>query len=292
MGLLKRIFAALLPFLAAPLLASPGDIARGMEAYRDEDWASAEFFIRKYLSDASFEDAGDDVVYILIKSSFHAGDYEGAQADCAAFLGSFPESRYRPLVLFQNGKLLHLLGRNDSAVLALCDFCQLNPGHELYPDALFWIAEAFFDEYDFESARGLYTRVVSDFASNRNVPAAKYKLDLISRRSREEKLLYLLRVTGEENLSAREEYERQLRIYRMEDRAGLQKMLKDARDRVPEPLPETPAPSAEDVPREPSASAFPSAGELFDYEAEIEMLRRKAWRIQQIMSEREDGASR
>ena len=46
---------------------------------------------------------------------------------------------------------------------------------------------------------------------------AAFRVELLEQRAREEKLLYLLRVTGEENLAAREDYERQIRQYQSEE---------------------------------------------------------------------------
>ena len=57
---------------------------------------------------------------------------------------------------------------------------------------------------------------------------------MIAQREREEKLVYLLKVTGEENLSAREEYERQLRLFQSQDKMGVRKALSDAENRIAE----------------------------------------------------------
>ena len=46
---------------------------------------------------------------------------------------------------------------------------------------------------------------------------AAFRLELLEQRAREEKLLYLLRMTGEENLAAREDYERQIKQYQSEE---------------------------------------------------------------------------
>ena len=64
------------------------------------------------------------------------------------------------------------------------------------------------------------------------VSAAQYRIDAIDQKSREEKLLYLLKVTGEENLAAREEYERQIKLFEAEDKLGLHQQLDDARKRI------------------------------------------------------------
>ena len=208
------------------------NLKQGADAYKNEDWASAIFFLRKVVSAPG--NANDETMFMLIKSEIYAGEYRQAQNDCEKFLNQFALSPYSEYIQYQNGRLLHLLSRNEDAVLSLSDFCHQNPESELYPLALFWIAESFYDEYNFDSARGLYERVVTDYSACEKAPLAQYKLDLIERREREEKLLYLLKVIGEENLSTREEYERQLRVYALEDERGVRKELVDAEARIAE----------------------------------------------------------
>ena len=208
------------------------NLKQGADAYKKEDWTSAIFFLRKVVSVPGF--ASDENMFMLIKSEIYAGEYRQAQNDCEKFLEQFAFSPYAEYVKYQNGRLLHLLSRNEDAILSLSDFCHQHSDSELYPLALFWIAESFYDEYNFESARGLYERVVNDYPACEKAPQSQYKLDLIERRAREEKLLYLLKVIGEENLSTREEYERQLRVYALEDENGVRRSLLDAQARIAE----------------------------------------------------------
>lgn len=237
------VFAFLSLFSCCMLFAQSGakaklsavesaNLKQGADAYKNEDWASAIFFLRKVVSVPG--SASDENYFMLIKSEIYAGEYRQAQNDCEKFLEQFAFSPYAEYVQYQNGRLLHLLARNEDAILSLSDFCHQNGESELYPLALFWIAESFYDEYNFEAARGLYERVVTDYAGCEKAPQAQYKLDLIERRAREEKLLYLLKVIGEENLSTREEYERQLRVYALEDEKGIKKSLIDAQARIAE----------------------------------------------------------
>lgn len=205
---------------------------QGAEAYKKEDWTSAIFFLRKVVSVPG--NVTDEILFMLIKSEIYAGEYRQAQNDCEKFLDRFPSGPYSEYVKYQNGRLLHLLSRNEDSILVLSDFCHQHSDSNLYPSALFWIAEGFYDEYNFESARALYERVVNDFPASEKSPQAQYKLDLIERREREEKLLYLLKVIGEENLSTREEYERQLRVYSLEDESGIKHSLLEAQARIAE----------------------------------------------------------
>ncbi len=248
------------------------NLERGYDAYKMEDWTSAVFYLKKAV--ASPQSATEENYFMLIKSEIFAGEYKQAQSDCELFLEQYSFSRYTPYIKYQNGRLLHLLGKNEKAILFLSDFCHEYQGDELYPLALFWVAESFYDEYNFDSARGIYTRIVSDFSSSDYAADAEYKLALIDRRNREEKLLYLLKVTGEENLSTREEYERQIKIYEAEDKIGLKKQLVEAQSRITEL--ETIIASDEQAKKDASDK----------YRADIEKLRLKAQKIQFLIEER------
>ena len=101
----------------------------------------------------------------------------------------------------------------------------------MYGAALYWMAEAFFAGYNYDAALPLYQRVVSDFAEDDKVPAAQYRIETIRQRGREEKLIYLLRKTSEEFLSARELYEKQLQEYKAKGLVTLQRQLKETEEK-------------------------------------------------------------
>ena len=208
------------------------DQQQGFEAFRKNDWTGAMFFLRKAGSTAAGYD--EETLYMLVMSEINAGEYKQAYSDANLFIQKFSSSSYAPYMDFQKGRILYLLGKNEDAVLVLSDFCHQNQDSELYASALYWIAEAFYAEYNFDSARALYERIVADFPSDPKVTDARYRIEMIAQREREEKLVYLLKVTGEENLSAREEYERQLRLFQSQDKMGVRKALSDAENRIAE----------------------------------------------------------
>ena len=123
---------------------------------------------------------------------------------------------YYPRVYYQKGKLLYSLGEYEKSVVLLSDFCHRYEEDELYSFALFYIGESLFAGYKYDEAGSVYERIVTEFPESAKTPAAQYRLETILQRGREEKLLYLLKQTGEEYLSAKEEYERQLRLYNSE----------------------------------------------------------------------------
>ena len=71
----------------------------------------------------------------------------------------------------------------------------------------------------------LYERILNEFPDDPKASAAQYRIETINQRSREEKLLYLLRETGEEYLSAKEAYERQLKLYSSETAEEIRKKM-------------------------------------------------------------------
>ena len=197
----------------------------------NEDWRSASLFLKKA---QVLGEMNEESLFMLIRSEVFSGDLSMAQEDCRKFIADYPKSVYLPYVSYQNGKLLHELGRNEESVDAFVEFCRDNPDHELFANAIYFMAESFFDEYNFASAKSLYLKVVCDFPQNANAQDSKHKIELIENREREEKLLYLLKAVGEESLSAREEYERRFKIDTAEDRFALERQLYQARARIAE----------------------------------------------------------
>lgn len=195
---------------------------QGYEAFRNEDWVSALFFLRKAVG---YGNASEDTWYLLILSEMYSQEYDSAIQDCQYYMSQYPEGEFYPLVEYQYGRALYCSGEYQESISHFSDFCHNYPDSQFYPSAIFYIAESFFNEYNYASAKVLYQRLVDEFPLGERTPEAQERLLAISQAEREEKLLYLLRVTGEEYLAAKEDYERQLRKYQSEDSMGLQDQL-------------------------------------------------------------------
>lgn len=205
--------------------SASGALVQGVTAYQQEDWATALFFLRKAVSLP--EGRTGDTVYLLIMSEMFSGDYVSAVDDCAVFLQEYPDHLYTPYVLYQQGRALHFIGKNQDAADVFTALCAAYPEHDLYSSALFWLAESFYSEYNYEPAKALYERIVSEFYDSPKALDAQYRLDSIDQREREYKLLYLLKVTSEEYLAAKEDYARQLRLYQSEELLSLRRQLNE-----------------------------------------------------------------
>lgn len=215
---LKKIFAACLSFFilsssflyAADQSSAAAFYTQGCSAFFRGEWDSAVFLLRKTVADKDYNT--EDANYMLITAEIYSGDVKAALADCEDFLISYPKSRYFSRIQYTRGKLLFTLGEYDKAIITLSDFCHNNEKSELYPSALFYMAESFYAGFNYDVAESLYENIINNYPDSEKYAAAQYRMESIAQRSREEKLLYLLKQTGEEYLSAKEDYEKQLRL--------------------------------------------------------------------------------
>ena len=231
---MKKIIAVLALICSFSFFAFSSESAsmafvEGCKAYSTGDWGSAKIMLKKAVSYTQNQNA--DTYYMLISAEINAGDYKGALEDCNYYLEHFKNSIYYPRISYQKGKLLYNLGEYEKSIIALSDFCHQYENNELYPYALFYIGESLYEGYRYNDALEIYDRVVTEFPDFEKVSAAKYKIESISQRSREEKLLYLLKQTGEEYLSAKEDYEKQLRQYNSESVALTRQKLQETQVR-------------------------------------------------------------
>lgn len=233
---IKKILAAglicscLCPLM--PAFSQSGEAAvassafvQGAKAFGAGEWMSSIFLLRKAASYSENNNA--ETWYMLITAEMYAGEYKNAFQDCESYLVNFSDSPYVSYVLYHKGRALFCMGEYEKAVMGLSDFCHQYPDHEMYPSALYWIAESFFGSYNYDEAKQLYMAVVNDYPDDAKAMAAQYRIDTISQSSREEKLLYLLKETGEEYLAAKEEYERQLKYSGAESAAEARRRILD-----------------------------------------------------------------
>ena len=217
-------------FLGSGLLfaadAASSAYLEACKAFSRGEWNSAELLLRKAVAYPQNDNA--DTNYMLITAEIYAGDDSRALKDSETFLRAYPDSIYTPRIQYMRGKLLYSLGEYEKAVIVLSDFCHQYETSELYPSALFYIAESLYSGYKYDEAETLYERIIAGYPESDKVSAAQYRMESIAQRSREEKLLYLLKQTGEEYLAAKEDYEKQLRLYNSEAINSTRERLADS----------------------------------------------------------------
>lgn len=198
-------------------------LAQGLEAYRRGDWTSALFFLRK--AGTQPENINAETWYVLVMSEMYAGDYESVLTDGNEFVSRFPRSVYVPQIEYQMGRSLFIREEYARAVESFTAFCNAYPDHELVPSALFWMAESLYQTFHFDEAAPIFERIVKEYPDSPKVTESAFRIELLNQRTREEKLLYLLRVTGEEYLAAREDYERQIKESQTDELVNLKKSI-------------------------------------------------------------------
>ncbi|MCQ2240471.1 tetratricopeptide repeat protein [Treponema sp.] len=234
-NIIRKLALLCLPFFAASNAFSVSSLetesfVQGLVSYKKGEWADASVYLRQSVNNAEY--ATDSNWYLIIMSEVYSGNYDAAISDCDFFIDNYSESQLLSCVEYQRGRAYHNVGLNDNAVMALSSFCNEYPDSDMYSSALFWIAECFYDDYDFETARALYERIVAEYPESPKRADAEFKLYLITQHDREQKLLYLLRMTGEEYLNSRENYEKQLRMMQTDDMTELRKQLRAANARI------------------------------------------------------------
>jgi len=230
---LKAFFISLIIlFICTGLFANESASSaylEGCKAFSRGEWNSAVFLLKKAASYP--ENDNPDTQYMMISAEIYAEDYKNALDDCDDFLKVFPDSLYVARIQYMKGKLLYNLGEYEKSIVVLSDFCHRNEENDLYPSALFYIAECLFTDYKYDEAEAIYERIVTQFPDSEKVSASQYRIENIAQRSREEKLLYLLKQTGEEYLSAKEDYEKQLKLYNSEAINTTREKLMDAQQK-------------------------------------------------------------
>lgn len=207
-------------------------LVQGLEAYRRGDWTSSLFFLRKAATQP--ENINAETWYVLVMSEMYAGDYDSVLSDGNYFVTRFPRSTYVPQIEYQMARSHFIKEQYEDAVESFTAFCNSYPDHELVPSALFWMAESLYQTFHFDEAAPVFERIVKEYPESAKVTEAAFRIELLNQRSREEKLLYLLRVTGEEYLAAREDYERQIREAQTDELVNMRKSIASLQTQIDE----------------------------------------------------------
>ena len=234
----KITFTFVLLSIASFLYSEEAAVAAfglGCEAFFKEDWTSSVISLRKALSYS--ECNNPDTLYMLISAEMYLDDNESALADCDDFLLKYKKSMYCPNVQFIKGKALYKLGQYDDSIAVLSDFCSKNENNEnsgvngLYPSALYLIAESLYADFNYDEAKNIYSKIIIDYPDSDKFLASQYRLENIEQYTREQKLLYLLKQTGEEYLAAKEDYEKQLKLYNSQSSPSVREKLNESQQK-------------------------------------------------------------
>ena len=201
------------------------DLVKGLESYKIGNWEDTLFFLKRT---NEFQNASSDVVYFfIIMAEINMGDFSSVYKDGLLFLKNFPNSAYFAEILYQTLYAGFELGMYEESINGFTKFIEQYPTNEKLDFAIFYTAESLYFMYEFENARAMYNQLIVNYPTSIKYIDSKYRIELLDHREREDKLLYLLRVTGEEALSLKELYERQIKELQGEEAVILRQRVLD-----------------------------------------------------------------
>lgn len=202
----------------------------GMDAFKSGDFVSAIFLLRKAVTFR--ENFNADTFYVLITAEMQAEDYKAAFKDCETFEKNFYKSPYSAYITYHKARCLFYQAQYEKCIMLMSDFCHDNPKDPMYASAVFWIAECFFVNYNYDDALLLYNRILGEYPDDQKARIAQYRVESITQSRREDKLLHLLKETGQEYLSLKEDYERQQKIATFENAEDARNMINELQQKV------------------------------------------------------------
>jgi TolA-binding protein len=108
---------------------------------------------------------------------------------------------------------LYLQRQYEECIQHLDRFLKKYPDSPYGANAYYWIGESAFSLGRLKEAEKIFHFVVSQFPTSFRAEAARYRLDIIRLKYREEELMKLLQWSHEEHLKALEEFQRREAVY-------------------------------------------------------------------------------
>jgi TolA-binding protein len=212
-----RILQSLLLILAVggPGLYAqiPEALQNGISSYQKGSYTDALRSFRRVITDSAYETYQGDGYFWVGKTYIAMNEYDEAARNLEYFLATFDESRLRSEGLYQKGRLLYLQRDYEQAIQVLYGFINQYSDDPYLANAYFWIAESLYSLGHFEEAEKVYTYVADKFPASFKVEAARYRLQLIQFKYRENEIVKLLKISHEEYLEAVDEFLQREKAY-------------------------------------------------------------------------------
>lgn len=191
----------------------PEALRTGIERFQAGQYSQALATFRTVISDPS-ELLYHGHAYYWVSRSLMAQDrLDEADTSYDYFLSTYESHPYQEQARYDRARLHYLAGRYEQAIQAFAGFVDDYPNGDLVANALYWTGESLFELGQIDSARRYFTEVVEQYPSSFRVEAARYRIDVIDLKTRENELLRLLRWSHEEYLGALEEFSDRERTY-------------------------------------------------------------------------------
>lgn len=221
---MKKNRKVLIVFLGLILLAMSlvgvhaaprGDILlkEGIEAFQQSDYQGAMYRFREILSNPEEKNFHGDAYFWIARTYLALSRLEEASKHLEYFLSKYPDNPYFMEGMYEKGRLLFLQRQFSECIEHLDRFLKKYPDSPYGANAYYWIGEATFSLGHLKEAEKIFHFVVTQFPTSFRVEAARYRLDIIKLKYREEELMKLLQWSHEEHLKALEEFQKREAVY-------------------------------------------------------------------------------
>jgi len=188
-------------------------LKEGIEAFQQADYQVAMFRFREILSNPKEKNFHGDAYFWIARTYLALSQWEEASKHLEYFLSRFPENPYIMEGTYEKGRLLFLQREYTECIEHLDRFLKKYPDSPYAANAYYWIGEATLALGRLKEAEKIFHFVVTQFPTSFRSEAARYRLDIIKLKYREEELLKLLQWSHEEHLKALEEFQKREAVY-------------------------------------------------------------------------------
>lgn len=189
-----------------------GDLESGLDRFSKGDYSGALSYFREALLNETGTSRGN-AYFWLAKSHLALGNLSDAEKNLEYFLVNYETNENFDEALYQKGRLLYLQKEYANALQVFYGFIERFPENPYVANGYYWAGESLYALGHLDKAERIFTHVVSEYPTSFKVEAAKYKLDVIRLKRREEELLKFLKWSHEESLETLEEFQIREKTY-------------------------------------------------------------------------------
>ena len=191
----------------------PGAIRQGISAYQKGEYEEALREFRSVITGSESEQYQGDAYFWVGKTYIAMEAYDDAAGNIEYFLSAYPGSILYAEGLYQKGRLHFLQHDFEPAIQVLYSYINKYPEDVYISNAFFWIGESLYSLGRFDEAEKVFQHIVNKFPASFKVEGARFRLQLIQFKFREEELVKLLKISHEEYLDTVEEFIQREKAY-------------------------------------------------------------------------------
>lgn len=189
-------------------------VEQGKSFFQAGAYREALALFRETLSDPRAINQRAEAYFWTAKTLFTLDRHDEAARNFEYYLSQYPDDRNLPEAEYLRARIFFLGGDYDGAALLLARFVQTHPRSPFVPNAYYWAAESFYAMGNLPEAERLFQIIIDQFPGSTRYEPARYRLDVLNLKYREDELLRLLQWTQEEALRNAQDYLRQEATYR------------------------------------------------------------------------------